>query len=437
MTKKFGHFIILLVILFFSTNSLGFESKHQIFFSLNEFSLNEAQQKMLDQNIAHIKAMKQIYIQGYTDAYGDERYNTWLGLKRAETIRDYLYLRHRIEMNKIFTVSNGIDKLATRSNMQRRADITDSETISTNIARAISSTPLKEEEKEVVAVPTEFTQNEAKESSKIEAASITINTTKDIQNNDSMSTDNQKLEIERLSHRLQVLEDRLAYEDKKKSESSSKKLSDVKGPNDPIYELKINTYFADQSAQFDSSLAFNELLSEPRLSIELDVLKALSKDWSLAFDFGLRWNSYVADPELNTIESWNGFAYHFNFGFLHFAHPIISYKFSAGFDQILSHNVDTLAVITPALEPLMRLGFEGYLKLYARDSLDIYLGPKFSLISGINDITNGYSYGINGKAYLGKTKKYFVNLSYELNDFKQDVRTFEVETLELGLGIAF
>lgn len=399
--------------------------KHQVYFSIGDYDLSADQKEYIDSQIEILKSFNEIVLIGSTDPLGEIEYNTWLGLKRAETVRDYLYLKHKIGFNKILTVSSGIDRTQQSSNFKRRVDIKSNEK-NDSLIRSLSSEIQSEQNQTIInnessSSNEDLTQIYKKIQELENRLDSHINDQKDsnVQANDENSKDKENVISENIEKEEQIV---------KAENTKSKPLT---------YELRLNTYFADQKAQFNSSSSINELLSEQRLSFEFDIYKEISEKWLLNLELGLRWNAYSADPELNTVEDWDGYGSRAHIGLLNKFSNIFSYSGFIGFEQLLSHTVDGVGVITPELEPVLRLGFQASVRLINEYNFDLNIGPRFSLISGLGDIEQGYSYGIHAKANMGEAKKYFLTFGYELNNFDQDVRIFDVETMELGLGINF
>lgn len=56
--------------------------------------------------------VRQVYLEGHTDATGSDAYNDSLSLLRAQSARQYLIQRHRIEPGKVRAVGKGRHELA-------------------------------------------------------------------------------------------------------------------------------------------------------------------------------------------------------------------------------------------------------------------------------------------------------------------------------------
>lgn len=52
----------------------------------------------------------EVVIEGHTDAKGSAQYNERLSLRRAESVKEYLVLRHRIAPDRLRTVGMGMNK---------------------------------------------------------------------------------------------------------------------------------------------------------------------------------------------------------------------------------------------------------------------------------------------------------------------------------------
>jgi len=63
-----------------------------------------------------------VEIQGHTDSRGSENYNVKLGMKRAETVREYLYKTHDMPLHLMNVISFGSDEpIADNSSRDGRA----------------------------------------------------------------------------------------------------------------------------------------------------------------------------------------------------------------------------------------------------------------------------------------------------------------------------
>ncbi|MFQ5790725.1 MAG: OmpA family protein [Acidobacteriota bacterium] len=85
-------------------------SNDKVSFAFNAAELSPDAQALVDDLAQKIKADNRglwIEIEGHTDNTGAEGYNQQLGLKRAETVRDYLYQVHGIPLHRIAVFSFG------------------------------------------------------------------------------------------------------------------------------------------------------------------------------------------------------------------------------------------------------------------------------------------------------------------------------------------
>jgi outer membrane protein OmpA-like peptidoglycan-associated protein len=64
------------------------------------------------------QAGKDIYIEveGHTDNVGGKDTNYEIGMKRAEAVKEYLYMQHQIPLHKINVISYGEDKPVAPNN---------------------------------------------------------------------------------------------------------------------------------------------------------------------------------------------------------------------------------------------------------------------------------------------------------------------------------
>ena len=91
-------------------------SNDKVTFPFNRAELSEEarnaliQQAMVDDAIGPLlQENKGVYfeIEGHTDSVGSEEYNHKLGLERAEAVRNYLYTKHSVALNRIEVISFG------------------------------------------------------------------------------------------------------------------------------------------------------------------------------------------------------------------------------------------------------------------------------------------------------------------------------------------
>jgi len=83
-------------------------------FKLGAADLPDDAKAEIDQLVAKFKADNKtavwIEIEGHTDNVGDAKFNESLGLKRAESVKRYLYEKHQVPLHKINVISYGEDK---------------------------------------------------------------------------------------------------------------------------------------------------------------------------------------------------------------------------------------------------------------------------------------------------------------------------------------
>ncbi len=85
-------------------------SNDKVNFDLNAAQLSSDAQMLVDELAEKVKADNRglwIEVEGHTDASGEPSYNKTLGLKRAETVRDYLYQAHGIPLHRVAVYSFG------------------------------------------------------------------------------------------------------------------------------------------------------------------------------------------------------------------------------------------------------------------------------------------------------------------------------------------
>jgi peptidoglycan-associated lipoprotein len=95
-------------------------SEDQGNFKFNKSDLPDEAKARLDQVVSQLKgqAGKDIYIEieGHTDNVGGKETNYEIGMKRAEAVKEYLYMQHQIPLHKINVISYGEDKPVAPNN---------------------------------------------------------------------------------------------------------------------------------------------------------------------------------------------------------------------------------------------------------------------------------------------------------------------------------
>src|SRR5581483_4818092 len=85
-------------------------SDDQVKFGFNKDNLSDGAKKALDDFATPIVQQNQnvyIEIQGHTDSVGSDDYNYDLGLQRAEAVRRYLNMQHKIPLHRMSVISYG------------------------------------------------------------------------------------------------------------------------------------------------------------------------------------------------------------------------------------------------------------------------------------------------------------------------------------------
>ena len=85
-------------------------SNDKVTFPFNHAELSDEAKAMVDDSIGGILSENRgVYfeVEGHTDSVGEEEYNHTLGLERAEAVRQYLYLQHKVALNRIEVISFG------------------------------------------------------------------------------------------------------------------------------------------------------------------------------------------------------------------------------------------------------------------------------------------------------------------------------------------
>jgi len=95
-------------------------SEDQGNFKFGKTVLPDEAKSKIDQVVSQLKgqAGKDIYIEveGHTDNVGGKETNYELGMKRAESVKEYLYTQHQIPLHKINVISYGEDKPVAPNN---------------------------------------------------------------------------------------------------------------------------------------------------------------------------------------------------------------------------------------------------------------------------------------------------------------------------------
>jgi len=95
-------------------------SEDQGNFKFGKTDLPDEAKARIDQVVSQLKgqAGKDIYIEieGHTDNVGGKETNYEIGMKRAEAVKEYLYMQHQIPLHKINVISYGEDKPVAPNN---------------------------------------------------------------------------------------------------------------------------------------------------------------------------------------------------------------------------------------------------------------------------------------------------------------------------------
>ena len=90
-------------------------SEAQGSFALGRADLPDAARARIDQLVGQIQADPQnVYfeIEGHTDSTGSQRRNMELGMRRADTVKMYLYDQHNVPLHRVSVLSFGEDRPA-------------------------------------------------------------------------------------------------------------------------------------------------------------------------------------------------------------------------------------------------------------------------------------------------------------------------------------
>ncbi len=426
---------VYLVTFFFAFSVSAKPAQLVVYFDSNKYTLSDSEIQKL--SMMQFDTSRSILVSGYTDNDGDKEHNIWLSQKRAERVRDYLFIKKNIPLANITVIGFGEDKTNLSNALQRRSEL------------SYSSTDILAKKETSLRYPTEVNLEDSNVESTNEKA--TEQQISDAASQKRLINLEQRVKDLESMHSNTTLTDSNANTangaDKSEPENETDDEEDVskaKNHNNSnswfdgySFQLKLNSYSADQSASFGSGASINEILSDPRLSIELDIIKPVNKNTDLIHQIGIRWNEYSEDLDLSIAESWTGLAFKTNTGFAFKHYKDFYQKIDLGFEQMLSHTVDGLGIIDLELQPIVKFNYLGLFKVFQNSKFNLEIGPKLGYLYGISDIEAGYSFGLSFKSSIGVQRKYFVYGLYENNNFDQDIRDIEVETLELGFGFNF
>jgi len=94
-------------------------SDDKVRFGFDKTGISDEAKAPLDEFAAPIVSGNQnvfIEIQGHTDSVGSDQYNEELGLERAEAVRRYLNLQHKIPLHRMSVISYGESAPVTENN---------------------------------------------------------------------------------------------------------------------------------------------------------------------------------------------------------------------------------------------------------------------------------------------------------------------------------
>jgi len=95
-------------------------SEDQGNFKFGKTILPDEAKSRIDQVVSQLKGQqgKDVYIEieGHTDNVGGKETNYELGMKRAESVKEYIYAQHQIPLHKINVISYGEDKPVAPNN---------------------------------------------------------------------------------------------------------------------------------------------------------------------------------------------------------------------------------------------------------------------------------------------------------------------------------
>ncbi len=412
--------ILFSFIILWSLDMYGQEIKHSIYFEVGNFNLNLEEKEQIKHHLNKAFVEKKILLIGYSDEAGEEKSNLLLSQKRAEAVRNILFTDYGVSLNIFQIIANGVDQNQKSKFLKRRVDV-----IFNNLNQQLS---VNEDPKRVTASEINSSDQNLTLIEKINSIEKRV---ADLEQNQNTSELDKEIKIDK-NNELDLNSDPKKLD--KKAIHSEEKNSWFKNY---LFELKLNYYSADQYADFNSSSYFDELLSDPMISVEIDMIKKINQKWSSVYQLGLRWNKYDEDIKLSTDDKWTGYAFRINSGLIYQHKEYLNQRIDFGFEQILSHTVDGLGIIDLELQPILEVNYQAYVRLINSKNYSFELGPKIGFIQGLDTIKQGYSMGLGAKTYIGSERKYFLYGHYENNFFKEDLRHIEVEILELGFGTNF
>lgn len=82
--------------------------QHKVFFAFDKFSLSKEAKQILLQQVEWLKNNQNttVNIEGHCDEIGTDLYNYHLGLKRTQSVKDFL-VNHGIDQNRLGVISYG------------------------------------------------------------------------------------------------------------------------------------------------------------------------------------------------------------------------------------------------------------------------------------------------------------------------------------------
>lgn len=431
----------------FTYSAIAIQLVHKSYFEYGSSSIDKKEVELLVSNLEGITSNTTLWIIGYADESGKDSQNIILSQKRAEAIKNLILKKTELQAYQIKAMANGIDKNNISNVLKRRTEIfsfNESENKLYDVKK--SDTNLMNSRN--LATDSEIIRTESTENIESKKTdNLTINESIKL----SKSIDELKTSIDLLNKNLENKKIKSTQQTaplvKQESEPTESSISERKSNLSQInwketlkntsFELDVNYYLADQNANLDPVIDNNNLLSDPRLSINLNTETSLNSNLSIINKIGISWNEYSDKVSSGLDNPWARYAFNFSTGLKKSINQKISQSLKLGFDQMLNHELLTPSTYNILLEPIIKLSYGLQFNALETKNVNFKVSPEIGMIWGLDQIDHGFSYGLNLKSYFGNNKKYYVNTSYTNNSYRINDIKFRIELLELGFGIKF
>lgn len=441
--------IIIFSILFhfcFTYSAIAIQLVHQSYFEFGNSNIDNKEAELLVSNLKGITSNTTLWIIGYSDEAGSDSQNIILSQKRAENIKNLILKKTELNAYQIKAMANGTDRSNISSVLKRRTEIfvlNDSANIisekvksQNGIVKRNLALQSKEEDKEKRKnINSDQHENlTLNEANKLSNSINELKSSIDLLNKnlENKKRDNIQEHVLTTKKEVENIEPILSEQKSKSADSSL-----IKILKKTSYEMDINYFLADQNANLDPVIENNDLLSDPRLAVNLRTETLLNKNLSLINNIGVSWNEYSDEISSGLEDSWKGFAFSFSTGLKKSINQKISHSLNVGFEQILNHDLFTPTSYKVSLEPILNLSYGLYFNILETKNFNFKISPDLGLIWGLDQVDQGFSYGLNFKSYFGNNKNYYINTGYNKNLYKINDIKFKIESLELGFGIKF